>query len=63
MKGFCPGGHSMYQRAMVAVAVRAHLDSYLDLLGVMPALRGESRRWPVVTSVSRLLRSYPDESV
>ena len=44
-------------------AVRAHLDSSLDLLDAMPVLRGESRQRPVVTPVSRHLRPYPDESV
>jgi hypothetical protein len=44
-------------------AVRAHLDSSLDLLDAMPALRGESRQRRVVTPVSSPLRLYPDENV
>ncbi len=44
-------------------AVRGHPDFRMDLLDAMPALRGERRQRPVVTSVSRLLPPYPDESV
>lgn len=40
--------------------MQAHLNSSLDLLDAMPALRGKSRQWPAVTPENRSLRLYPD---